>query len=114
MSSKRVREDKATTIKVTSATKDEVKKRKNSLGLRSAEDVIQDLLQTSLHRVAPDDAVAGSLGDDAEENVMQKNERLPQRMHHSELVKNAKAVRYYTGLHFGAYLWLQKTLSAEV
>lgn len=111
---KKPRAQVVTTIDLPEEIRDELKKKKISLGVKTYGAVIQILLERYSIGAGAVAAVAGSSGDDAEENVMQKNERLPQRMYHSELVKNAKAVRYYTGLHFGAYLWLQKTLSAEV
>jgi hypothetical protein len=112
--SKKARAKKETTIKVSEDTKEELKEKKRALGLRSLDEVIQSLLgRASVAAGAVGNAQVGA-GAGSEEIDDDGKTPLPQRLFAADLVKNAEAVQYHTGLRRGAYLWFQKEMVAAV
>jgi hypothetical protein len=109
-SSKRLRTQIKTTIKVSKETKGELKEYKNTHGLASMDLVMRSLLEAASADI---EAVRAANGDRSPVNEQIDDDgEVPVRqiLYASEVIKNEEVVQYHTGLRRGAYLWLQKLM----
>lgn len=111
---KKLRAQVVTTINVPEEIRDELKKKKISLGLKTYGDVIQNLLESSSIGAGAVGMARGgpSLAD--EENDNDAESPVEQILFASKLIKNEEVIQYHTGLRLEAYLWLQKAMVAAV
>ncbi len=103
-----------TTLRLNKTTTDRLKEAKIALGLASQDDVVNYLL----HQLGGGGAHAGSDSDDGEARGMEdgddEKERVGQLFSCSEILKEDKAIKYWTGLKRPAFDWARKALEEAV
>lgn len=114
MSSKRLHPERRLSVDVSAAVHKKLKKEKKLRNLSSIDQVLQGGF-VGLDSSPPGDRAKkqASAPADEEENNAGK-EKLPQVMRASQLVRNHKALHYYTGLRILSFRWLLKELSEAV
>lgn len=103
-----------THVKVSTSTHTALKNAKERLGLKSVDDVIVHLLaylrdDSDLRR---DDSVRRKRSRDAEEDV--EEEKVPQLISYDVLTREAKAVKWFTGMKQEAFDWVVRELQTAV
>jgi hypothetical protein len=111
---KKSRAQVVTTIDLPEEIRDELKKKKISLGVKTYGAVIQILLERYSIGAGAVAAACNAPSSADEENDDDEKVPVQQILYASEVIKNEEVVQYYTGLRRGAYLWLQKAMVAAV
>lgn len=114
MSSKRLRSERRLSVDVSAAVHEKLKEEKKLRKLSSIDEVLKGGF-VGLDSSSPGDRAKkqASAPADEEENNAGK-EKLPQIMRASQLIRNHKALHYYTGLRILSFRWLLKELSEAV
>lgn len=111
---KRDRVQDPVTIEVSKETRDNLKKMKEDEDLRNMDAVVRELLGKSLRALKAVVAIHGVESEDIEEDEDDGKTPLPQKMFSSELIRNVKALRYYTGLTILTYKWVLSAMRSAV
>lgn len=103
-----------THVQVSKASRDALKNAKERLGLKSVDDVIVHLLgylrdDSDLRR---DDSAQRKRSRAGEEDVEEK--KVPQLISYDVLTREAKAVKWFTGLKQEAFDWVVRELQTAV
>lgn len=111
---KRGRVEKPVTIEVSKWMKEKLKEMKSDLKLKNMDAVLRDIVKRRpLSRQDPAAFNLEKNNADGEEEDDGKTP-LPQTMFASTLVKNVKALKYYTGLSVLAFKWVSQALEKAV
>lgn len=111
---KRGRVEDPVKIEVSAETQKELKKIKWDQGLRNMDLVLRELLERPSRLKQAPVAIDGEEEDVDEEEQDDGKTPLPQMMFASQVVRNVKALRYYTGLSIIAFKWVSKALEKAV
>jgi DNA helicase IV len=99
-----------TTIKVSHRVKAMLKERKEKLGLKSADEVLEQLLKEPRDAEDADDVVVARRKRARMAEEEEENERVPQLFSYETLAQEEKAIKYFTGLKQSCMDWVMKVM----
>lgn len=103
-----------TTIDLEKSVRDELKRWKERHGHKSLSAAVAALVRGDPDDGEGDDGSGGAGPMDGESDVDEGEERIPQLFSYRLLARDAKALKYHTGLRKGAQDWLMGTLRSAV
>lgn len=101
-------------IEVSEVTKEKLQKIQADSSKRNMDLVIRELLSLSGHDEEDNSANSEKEYEEGEEGEDDGKTPLPQMKFSRDLLRNDKALKYYTGLHKFEYLWVQKAMQDVV
>ncbi len=104
----------ATTVKVSHRVKAMLKERKKKLGLKSMDEVLEQLLKEPGDAEDADDVVVARRKRARVAEEEEENERVPQLFSYETLAQEEKAIKYFTGLKQPCMDWVRKAMADAV